>query len=83
MQEKNEKSDFDLFQFQMKMREARGEGIPVQPPTRPVFETPHALNLLSYLQSCLGKTVYGSLIKEEDEDKKRRWNPPPLFYHDL
>jgi hypothetical protein len=81
MQPDSERPRFDLFQFQTKMREARGAGIPIRPPAWPVFAKPKDLASLIYLQSLHGETVYKSLVKEEDEEKKRRWEPPFLFAH--
>lgn len=83
MQPESDRPRFDLFQFQMKMREARGSGVPVLPPAWPVFQTPMALGSLFYLQTLHGETVYKSLIQEEERDEKRRWDGPPLFAHDL
>jgi len=83
MQPESDRPRFDLFQFQRKMREARGEGIPIPPPVCPVFAKPKDLATLNYLHSLRSETVYRSLIKEEYEEQKKRWEPPSLFAHDL
>jgi hypothetical protein len=73
---------FDLFAFQAKWREAR-EGTPVHPPVRPVFRALEPLRVLAALQAARGATVYAQMIQEEEAERKRRWEPPPLFAHDF
>lgn len=68
---------FDLIRFQARWREARGEGVPILPPVRPVFRDSVPLHLHP------GHLVYKRLVKEIEEAQKRRWEPPPLFSHEL